>query len=78
VPLGPAIPARLDVLIAGRYVQTRRLAHGRRGSANQTRYFLTERYTPEDLEHVPPAEVSIDAAGNILISGIDPPSPPPP
>ena len=28
----------------------------------------------EDIKHVPPAEVQIDAAGNISLSGIDPPS----
>lgn len=73
MPLGPAILAHVDVLIAGRYVQTRRLAHGLRGSANKTVHLLTDRYTLEDIEHVPLAEVSIDTAGNILLSGIDPP-----
>jgi hypothetical protein len=37
-------------------------------------HLLTDRYTLEDLEHVPPAEVVIDAAGHMAISGIDPPA----
>jgi anaerobic ribonucleoside-triphosphate reductase activating protein len=74
MPRGPAILAFVDVLIAGRYVQSRRLAYGLRGSANKTVHCFTDRYTREDLERVPPAEVSIDALGNITVSGIDPPS----
>lgn len=74
LPLGPPILTHLDVLIAGRYVQARHLAHGLRGSTNQTIHLLSERYTLQDLEHVPPAEVSIEATGTMLISGIDPPS----
>jgi anaerobic ribonucleoside-triphosphate reductase activating protein len=74
MPRGPAILAHVDVLIAGRYVQSRRLAHGLRGSANKTVHCFTDRYTREALERVPPAEVSIDALGNITVSGIDPPS----
>jgi anaerobic ribonucleoside-triphosphate reductase activating protein len=64
----------VDVLIAGRYVQARRLALGLRGSANQTVHLLTARYTLEDIAQVPAAEVWIDAAGTVSISGITPPS----
>jgi anaerobic ribonucleoside-triphosphate reductase activating protein len=73
-PLGPAILTHVDVLIAGRYVQARRLAYGLRGSANKTVHLLTSRYSLVDIECVPPAEVVIDAAGNMAISGIDPPA----
>lgn len=45
MPLGPAVLAHVDVLIPGRYVQTRRLARGLRGSANKTVHLLTDRYT---------------------------------
>lgn len=62
----------IDVLIAGRYEAARHLATGLRGSANKTVHFLTGRYTAADLEAVPPAEVYITAAGQILLSGIDP------
>jgi len=74
MPLGPAILAQVDVLIAGRYVQTRRLARGLRGSANKTVHFFTDCYTLADIEHVPTAEIHIDAAGTIALSGIDLPS----
>jgi anaerobic ribonucleoside-triphosphate reductase activating protein len=74
LPLGPHILAQVDVLIAGRYVQARRLALGLRGSANQTVHLLTARYTLEDIAQVPAAEVWIDAAGTVSISGITPPS----
>jgi len=73
MPHGPQILAHVDVLIAGRYVQTSRLAHDLRGSANKTVHLLTDRYTLEDIEHVPLAEVWIDAQGHISISGIAPP-----
>jgi organic radical activating enzyme len=72
MPFGLTILAHIDVLVAGRYVQSRRLARGLRGSANKTVHLLTDRYTLEDLERVPMAEVWIDAAGNISISGIEP------
>jgi anaerobic ribonucleoside-triphosphate reductase activating protein len=74
LPLGPSILAHIDVLIAGRYVQTRRLAYGLRGSANKTVHLLTDRYTLEDIEQILPAEVIIDVAGDIAISGVDPPT----
>ena len=61
-------------VIAGRYVQACRLAHGLRSSANKTVHRFTDCDTLEDLERVPPAEVSIDAAGNLAISSIDLPS----
>jgi len=71
---GVQILERVDVLIAGRYVQTRRLAHGLRGSANQEIHLLTGRYTLEEVEQTPAAEVWIDPQGNIMVSGVDPPS----
>jgi anaerobic ribonucleoside-triphosphate reductase activating protein len=73
ISLGPAILAHVDVVIAGRYVQARRLAYGLRGSANKTVHLLTDRYNLKDIEQIPPAEVVIDTTGNIAISGINPP-----
>lgn len=63
----------LDVLIAGRYQDDRRIAHGLRGSSNKLVYFLTPRYCDEDLDAVPVAEVVVDADGAIVLSGVDPP-----
>jgi anaerobic ribonucleoside-triphosphate reductase activating protein len=67
-----ALLACLDVLIAGRYDHSRRLAHGLRGSANKTVHFLTDRYAMGDLQPVPCAEVIITAEGEVVASGIDP------
>lgn len=62
----------VDVLIAARYNHLQRLARGLRGSANKTIHFLTDRYTPADLEAVPAAEVILTPHGEIMTSGIDP------
>jgi anaerobic ribonucleoside-triphosphate reductase activating protein len=71
-PPAPEFLPYLDVLIAGRYDQEQRLAHGLRGSDNKTAHFFTGRYTPADLEAVPPAEVILGPDGEIVLSGIDP------
>lgn len=72
MPLGPAILAFVDVLIDGRYVHARRLARGLRGSSNQTTHLLTDRYTLEQIERTPPAEIRIDADGTIWVTGVAP------
>lgn len=61
----------IDVLIAGRYVARQRVARGLLGSANQRIHLLSKRYCHEDLQSVPPAEVSIDREGRVLLTGID-------
>lgn len=62
----------IDVLIAGRYVASRRVARGLRGSANKTVHCLSSRYQPGDLEAVPEAEVIIGREGQWVLSGIEP------
>ncbi len=62
----------VDVLLAGRYNQSQRVASGLLGSSNKTIHFLSERYTLADLQTIPQAEVTIDAAGEVIFSGIDP------
>lgn len=64
--------AHIDVLIAGRYQATERVATGLIGSSNKVVHFLTPRYTPADLASVPEAEVILSPDGEILLSGIDP------
>lgn len=64
--------ACVDVLIAGRYDQDRRLAVSLIGSSNKTVHFLTNRYTIADLEAVPAAEVILTPEGDVLATGIDP------
>jgi anaerobic ribonucleoside-triphosphate reductase activating protein len=72
LPLGPPILSAIDVVIAGRYVEARRLARGLRGSSNKTVHLLTDRYRMEDVESVPEAEVWIDSEGSVSLSGIAP------
>lgn len=62
----------IDVLIAGRYEASRRVASGLIGSANKAIHFLSDRYTIADLHKVPPAEIILSPEGDILLSGIDP------
>lgn len=67
-----ALLACVDVLIAGPYKASQRLARDLRGSANKTVHFFTNRYTMTDLHSVPSAEVIITAEGEVVVSGIDP------
>lgn len=62
----------VDVLIAGRYDASQRIADGLIGSSNKVIHFLTERYRPSDLDQVPQAEVIISPDGEVRLSGIDP------
>ena len=63
----------VDVLIAGRYVESLRIARGLQGSANKTFHFLSGRYLPADFIAVPEAEVIIESDGSLIQSGIAPP-----
>src|SRR5262245_56189345 len=72
MPEADALLACVDALIAGHYDQTQRLARDLRGSANKTVHFLSDRYTMDDLQRAPAAEVIITAEGEVVISGIDP------
>lgn len=68
----PALLSCIDVLIAGRYEASLRLARDLRGSANKTVHLLTPRYTLSDLALTPVGEVIIEPDGTITLSGIDP------
>lgn len=70
--LGPAILARIDVLVDGRYVEKRRLARGLRGSSNQVVHLLTGRHRMADIEATPIGEVVIGPDGEVRVSGVDP------
>jgi len=71
-PLGPAILAHLDVLVAGRYVIARREGRGLIGSANQRIHLITSRHTPAEFTRIPAAELIVHADGSITCSGVDP------
>ena len=62
----------IDVLIAGRYVARLHLARGLRGSSNKKTHLLTARYTVEDLEQVPDAELIVGPDGTLTATGVDP------
>ena len=69
-PIGRACLDLIDVLVAGRYVPTRRRAQGLLGSSNQNLHLLSRRYRPEDLAGLPDAEVQIDTAGRVRLTGV--------
>jgi anaerobic ribonucleoside-triphosphate reductase activating protein len=67
-----ALLSNIDLLIAGRYDAAQRMGQGLIGSANKTVHFITERYSPADLEKIPEAEIILSPNGEITLSGIDP------
>ena len=67
----PDLLVYVDVLIAGPR-PTPAPCLGLRGSSNKTVHFLTDRYTLDDLESVPAAEVIVTTTGEVLCSGIEP------
>jgi len=71
-PLGPAILAHVDVLIAGPYLKAKQLGAGLLGSTNQQIHLLTKRYDPTDLACTPAAEIILHPNGTITLSGISP------
>jgi anaerobic ribonucleoside-triphosphate reductase activating protein len=72
MPEATELPGLVDVLIAGRYEDSLRLARGLRGSRNKTVTFFTDRYSEKDLDEVPACEVMIDSEGIVTINGMDP------
>lgn len=71
-PSAAPLLGQVDLLIAGRYVESLRVARDLTGSANKTLHFLTDRYTRADLDAVPPAEVLLHPDGTLTVTGIDP------
>ncbi len=70
LPLAPRILRCVDVMMAGRYVAERRVAHGLLGSANQTMHLLSPRHTLEEIAATPEAEAVILPDGRVVFSGI--------
>jgi anaerobic ribonucleoside-triphosphate reductase activating protein len=62
----------IDVIICGPYKSSQRKANCMLGSANKEVIFLSNRYTPEDLNSVPQAEIILQPNGSIILTGIDP------
>lgn len=72
IPAATRVLEMTDVLIAGRYIQSRRVASGLIGSDNKEIHLLTNRYSREDILSSFEAEVHIQTDGGILLTGIDP------
>jgi anaerobic ribonucleoside-triphosphate reductase activating protein len=72
LPLGPEILAHVDVVVAGRYVESRPHGHGLVGSSNQRLHFLTARHTPTEFLTIPRAEAILHADGSVTLTGIAP------
>lgn len=62
----------VDVLIAGRYMERDRIAHGLRGSSNKTMHFFSDRLKPTDFLDLPDVEIILTAQGEVIQSGINP------
>jgi anaerobic ribonucleoside-triphosphate reductase activating protein len=73
MPHADPVLARVDVLVAGRFVGALRRSHGLRGSSNQTIHLLSDRYRLHEVEESPVGEISIDRQGAVSVTGIDPP-----
>jgi anaerobic ribonucleoside-triphosphate reductase activating protein len=71
-PLGRETLACIDVLIDGRYSESKRLGRSLRGSSNKRIHLLSDRHTLDEVEAAPEAEIMVDPQGRIAISGIDP------
>jgi anaerobic ribonucleoside-triphosphate reductase activating protein len=61
-----------DVVIAGRYSQAQHLGAGLRGSSNKTVELFTDRYTRQQIDEIPGAEIIINADGTVVVTGVDP------
>lgn len=72
IPGSSDLLEKIDLLIAGRYDASRRVARDLAGSDNKTFHFLTDRYTIADIANVPQAEVLLMTGGEVILSGIDP------
>lgn len=62
--------ARFDAAICGPYDYRRAPGPGWLASANQEIRIVSGRIRPEDFDRIPPAEIQIDAGGQISITGI--------
>ncbi|MBI1748715.1 MAG: radical SAM protein [Acidobacteria bacterium] len=72
MPRGPAILARIDVLVAGPYIEAQHWGRGLLGSTNQQLHLLTNRYQLGDFQSIPAREVIIHVDGSVTLTGISP------
>lgn len=67
-----AIAERVDTYIAGRFILSKRVGEGARGSSNKKYIHVSKRYSDQDFESVPPAEVTVRPDGTLILSGVGP------
>lgn len=72
IPGAGAALSAIDVLIAGRYRREQHNPSSFLASSNQQAHFLTQRYSPGDLNCLPDGEIWVEPGGDILLSGINP------
>jgi anaerobic ribonucleoside-triphosphate reductase activating protein len=72
LPHGRRVLAATDVLIDGRYQASERLASGLRGSQNQRIVLLSARYSLDEVEATPVAEIRISPRGELVLTGVNP------
>ncbi len=70
---GPAILARVDLLIDGPFDPHAPRGTGLAASANQQHHFFSGRITPEQMNDLPSAELIVDETGWIRVTGVDSP-----
>lgn len=70
LPLGEAVLAHTDVLIAERSDRAQHLGRGLLGSVNQRIHLLTDRYRHDNFEGVPVRDIVVHRDGTVTISGI--------
>lgn len=64
-----ALLAVTDVVVAGRYVESKRATGlAWRGSANQRVQFLSDRYDPADMNEVAEVESHVDSDGTLTVT----------
>lgn len=63
-----------DVVVAGPYRSSKRIAASLRGSSNKEFLFFSNAYSEKDFDLLPEAEVVIEADGTILVTGINVPA----
>ncbi len=72
LPLFHSLTSFTDLLIAGRFIQNKKIKSGLRGSSNKTYHFFTKRYNQTLIENTQDSEIIIKPNGEIVITGIDP------
>ena len=62
----------VDLIIAGRFVEEKKIQMGLKGSSNKKYLFTSDFYNSLDLLNIPPIEVIYNSLGEIIVSGIEP------